>query len=314
MFPQCLWLVIDCCLRWKVGKIYHLSLNQIVSFTENLCWKVKTFWYMLNFDCLFQHFFGFFEWHALILEAAVDQQLLFPCGTETQDFPMDLRSKEWEVYKLQFSIAKSCQRDESWGSSLSWSLRFLPQMPNLGLMWVEKLKRQLSQVNIIFNQVLTYTSGGKNFWQNSKYLTVIHGVSASLALSAWKDEVNVGVMVVHPGSFLGEAFAFILSTSPPDILSSHRGKCFQKGWWESLTARLLSPAWLNRAVGALPSLIPSVAVEEQEGEGQGGGRLVSGGDRGQPMGPKPLHLPHTQIFLFSISETASFLWSLGGKC
>ena len=115
---------------------------------------------------------------------------------------------------------------------------------------------------------------------------------------------------------LCEGFTLFCPPPPPLpwIPSSPGGEYFQRGWWEFLTARLLAPAWLSRPVGALPRSIPSVAAEEQVGEGGGGGeggQVVSGGPEVIPGGRGLLLI--LRLFLlachWSIDERTLVTWT-----
>ena len=84
-----------------------------------------------------------------------------------------------------------------------------------------------------------------------------------------------GVMVPLGGlkSFFRRV-SIILST--PWIFSSLWGEYFQRGWWEFLTARLLPPAWLNRAYQSVTTFDSLDGSWRAEGWGVGV-RRVSGG-------------------------------------
>lgn len=73
-----------------------------------------------------------------------------------------------------------------------------------------------------------------------------------------------------------ECWSVSIILSTPWIFSSLWGEYFQRGWWEFLTARLLPPAWLNRAYQSVTTF------DSLDGSWRAGGwgvgvRRVSGG-------------------------------------
>lgn len=80
--------------------------------------------------------------------------------------------------------------------------------------------------------------------------------------------------------------ASIILSIPPWTFSSLWGQCFQRGWWEFLTARLLPPAWLSRAYQSVTTFESLCGSWRAGGWGRGGGPGVRRSPgRGQGSSP-----------------------------
>lgn len=58
---------------------------------------------------------------------------------------------------------------------------------------------------------------------------------------------------------------------PLDFQRSLGGECFQRGWWEFLTARLLPPAWLGRVYRSVTTFDSPCGIWRAGGWGEGWG-------------------------------------------